>query len=98
MALLPMVISPAARDDLRAIHQYGSRRRGEAGSGDYLATLKERLWLLIQQPEAGKVRPDPPHNIRGVPVSSHVIFYRLERQRLEIIRILHARQDVPRHL
>ncbi|MEQ9231052.1 MAG: type II toxin-antitoxin system RelE/ParE family toxin, partial [Cyclobacteriaceae bacterium] len=29
---------------------------------------------------------------------SHVIFYRIQRKQLEIIRVLHVRQDVNRHL
>lgn len=98
MGLSLLVLSPAAREDLRAIHQYGSRQWGKIRSDDYMGSLKEMLWSLLQCPETGKVRPEFPGEIRSPPVSSHAIFYRIQRNQLEIIRILHARQDVTRHL
>lgn len=98
MGLSLLVLSPAAREDLRAIHQYGSRQWGKSRSDEYMSSLKETLWSLLQYPETGKVRPEFPGEIRGLPVSSHVIFYRIQPKQLEIIRILHARQDVTRHL
>ncbi|HEX5677501.1 MAG TPA: type II toxin-antitoxin system RelE/ParE family toxin [Alcanivorax sp.] len=97
MALL-LVLSPAAREDLRAIHQYGSRQWGEPRSAEYMSSLKDKLWQLLQQPETGKARPELSPDVRGVSVVSHVIFYRVQREELQVIRILHGRQDVMRHL
>ncbi|MFP1683443.1 type II toxin-antitoxin system RelE/ParE family toxin [Alloalcanivorax sp. C16-1] len=65
----------------------------------YLDELKEAIWSLLEYPETDRTRPELSSEIRSLPVSSQVIFYRIEReQQLEIIRILHSRQDVDRHL
>lgn len=98
MALLSLVLSPAARDDLRAIHQYGSRQWGKSRSDEYMSSIKDKLWLLLEQPETGKARPELSPDVRSVSVVSHVIFYRVQREELQVIRILHGRQDVMRHL
>ena len=97
MGSLSLVLSPAAREDLRAIHQYGSRQWGKLRSDEYMSSLKDKLWLLPQQPEIGKARPELLPDVRSVSVASHVIFYRVQGEELQIIRILHGRQDVARH-
>ncbi len=37
-------------------------------------------------------------NTRSIPVESHIIFYRLNENLVEIIRVLHSRQDPERHI
>ncbi len=37
-------------------------------------------------------------NMRSFPVDSHVIFYRLKQYQIEVVRILHGRQDPQRHI
>lgn len=97
MASLSLVLSPAAREDLRAIHQHGARQWGKPRSDQYMSSLKNKLWLLLEQPETGKARPELSPDIRSVFVTSHVVFYRIQREQLQIIRVLHGRQDVTRH-
>lgn len=97
MASLSLVLSPAAREDLRAIHQYGARQWGKPRSNEYMNSLKDKLWLILEQPEIGAVRSELPPDVRSVSVASHVIFYRVQQHQLQIIRVLHGRQDVTRH-
>lgn len=35
-------------------------------------------------------------NMRSFSIDSHVVFYRLQQSQVEIVRVLHGRQD-PRH-
>lgn len=93
-----LILSPAAREDLVAIRQYGTLSWGKTRSDRYLDDLKEVLWSLLENPGTGRARPELPGEIRSRSVCSHVIFYRMQTSQLEIIRILHARQDVNRHL
>ena len=93
-----LILSPAAREDLVAIRQYGTLNWGKTRSDQYLDTLKEAIWSLLEHPETGRTRAELSSEIRSLPVSSHVIFYRIQREQLEIIRILHARQDVSRNI
>jgi len=93
-----LVIAPAAKDDLRNIYQYGLRQWGKTRSSKYLSRIKTQLWLLIRQPLMGTERPELLPDTRSIPIESHTLFYRVTANRVEIIRILHGRQDPQRHL
>jgi toxin ParE1/3/4 len=93
MAAYKLVISPAAREDLKVIYQYGCGAWGVRRSSQYLDRLKDQLWGLIDNPELGVKRDELVRGIRSVSVDSHVLFYRIKNRRLEVIRVLHARQD-----
>jgi toxin ParE1/3/4 len=98
MASHQLVIAPAARNDLKDIYQYGLRHWGQARSDNYLATLKNQFWLLTQQPLMGTERTELLPGTRSLPVESHTLFYRVAANRVEIIRLLHGRQDSNRYL
>ncbi|WP_083848571.1 type II toxin-antitoxin system RelE/ParE family toxin [Thiorhodovibrio frisius] len=98
MSRYPLVISPAAREDLIEIHRFGRLTWGDLRSGEYLQRLKERFWSLTELPHIGIARSDLLPGIRSAPVSSHVIFYRFEDGCVEVVRVLHRRQDAQRHL
>lgn len=93
-----IIISPAARDDLRDIYHFGLRKWGQNRSGKYLEETKERFWALCEQPHMGCERPELLPEMRSFAVASHVVFYRPQSQRIEVIRVLHGRQDPSRHL
>lgn len=93
MAAHKLVISPAARDDLEEIYQYSCRNWGLLRSSQYLDHIKEQLWCLTQNAEIGVKRDELLSGVRSVAVASHVIFYRNQRGQLEVIRVLHGRQD-----
>ena len=93
-----LVIAPAAKSDLKDIYQYGLRQWGQVQSESYLSTIKNQFWLLIQQPLMGTERPELLPDTRSLPIESHTLFYRVTANRVEIIRVLHGRQDPQRHL
>jgi len=93
-----LVISPAARDDLRHIYQFGLRTWGQSQSTLYLDKLKELFWLLTEQPHIGIERSEIFPGIRSVAMESHVVFYQVQSNHIEIVRVLHARQDPNRHI
>jgi toxin ParE1/3/4 len=98
MASHQLVIAPAAKNDLKDIYQYGLRQWGQAQSESYLSTIKNQFWLLTQQPLMGTERPELLPDTRSLPIESHTLFYRVTAKRVEIIRVLHGRQDPQRHL
>ncbi len=98
MSTCQLVIAPAARDDLTDICQYGLSQWGQAQSEHYLSRIKDQLRLLTRQPRMGIERLGLLPGARSVAVARHVLFYRLNEKRIEIIRILHGRQDLHRHL
>ena len=98
MASHQLVIAPAAKNDLKDIYQYGLRQWGQAQSESYLSTIKNQFWLLTQQPLMGTERPELLPDTRSLPIESHTPFFRVTVNRVEIIRVLHGRQDPQRHL
>lgn len=98
MSAYSLVISPIAQDDLKNISQFGIHNWSKSQSSKYLDTLKAHLWTLTEQPKMGVERDELLLNMRSFPVESHVIFYRLKLEQIEIIRILHGRQDPKRHI
>ncbi|MCG8057446.1 MAG: type II toxin-antitoxin system RelE/ParE family toxin [Candidatus Thiodiazotropha endolucinida] len=98
MASHQLVIAPAAKNDLKEIYQYGQRQWGRAQTDRYLSTLKNQFWLLTQQLLMGIERPELLPDTRSLPVESHTLFYRVTANKVEIIRVLHGRQDPQRQM
>lgn len=98
MSIYPLFIAPVARDDLKDIYQYGRRHWGHARSDAYLEDLNELFWALREQPSMGVVRPDLQSGTRSLSIQSHIVFYRVSGEQIEIIRVLHGRQDPHFHL
>lgn len=93
-----LVISPIARDDLKRINQYGKLNWGAPRAFSYLDQLKVQFWSLIEHPKIGRERNELLPDMRSLAVASHIIFYRLKDQQIEIVRVLHDRQDPQRHI
>ena len=98
MASHQLIIAPAAKNDLIDIFQYGLRQWGQAQSESYLSIIKNQFWSLTRQPLMGTERPELLPDIRSLPIESHTLFYRVTADRIEIVRVLHGRQDPQRHL
>ncbi|MFL0798204.1 MAG: type II toxin-antitoxin system RelE/ParE family toxin [Cellvibrionaceae bacterium] len=93
-----LVIAPAAKADLKDIYQYGLRQWGQAQSESYLENIKEQFWTLTEQPLISIDRSELLAGARSLPIESHTLFYRVTSNTVEIIRVLHGRQDPQRHL
>lgn len=93
-----LILAPAAQADLKEIYQYGLRRWGQAQADSYLETLKGKFWILTEQPLIGTERPDLLAGVRSLPIEGHILFYRVRSASVEVIRVLHGRQDPVRHL
>ena len=93
-----LVLSPPAQQDLQSIYQFGLRIWGPNQSSAYLHDLKEYLWILTTQPIMGVERTELAVGMRSFPVKSHVVFYRVETNQVQIVRVLHGRQDPHRHI
>ena len=93
-----LVIAPAAKTDLKDIYQYGLRQWGQTQSESYLESIKEQFWALTEQALIGVDRSELLLGARSLPIESHTLFYRVTPETVEIIRVLHGRQDPQRHL
>ena len=93
-----LVISPAARNDLKKIVQFGVTSWGMPRTSQYMGHIKSQFLNLMEHPEIGMIRDDLLPSIHSLRSQSHVIFYRLQKTRIEIVRVLHGRQDPQCHL
>lgn len=98
MSAYQLVITSAAKTDLKNIYLYGIRQWGQAQSDHYLEIIKNQFWSLTEQPLMGVDRPELLPGARSLPVESHTLYYRVTTSSVEIIRVLHGRQDPQRHL
>ena len=90
---LKLVVAPAAQSDIASIFNYTLANWGEKQAKNYLLIIKKALQTLREQPLKGKVRPELNPNIRSIIVEKHIVYYRQQEKVLEIVRILHGRQD-----
>lgn len=86
------VFSPLARRDLFALFDHVAKDNPVAARR-LLAKLKETCRRIARFPGIGPSREDVSPGLRGFPVGNYVIFYRLGREAVEIVRVLHSAQD-----
>ena len=88
-----LVFHEAASAELRAIGRSTRARWGDRQARVYVAELRERIKSLrqfpLRFPEFGPERP----GLRRMRCGSHVVFYLVTDERIEIVRILHERMD-----
>lgn len=60
--------------------------------------LDTRIQRLSGILEIGRSRDEVRVGYRSVHFGLHVIFYRVQGQTIDIVRVLHKRMDVERHL
>ncbi|SDL97254.1 toxin ParE1/3/4 [Modicisalibacter muralis] len=92
-------LSRKAKADLKAIALYTERRWGRDQRNHYILQFDQCFHLLGENPTLGQTCDEISHGYRQYPQGSHIIFYRLvERDVVEIIRILHKRMLPEGHL
>jgi toxin ParE1/3/4 len=87
---------PAAEDDLFDIWTYVAAD-SVTRADELIRRIDRTLRLLAENPRAGKARPELAPELRSFPpVESYVVYYRPlpRRNGIEIVRVLHASQDV----
>lgn len=83
-----------AVEDLNLIWNYTFDKWSELQADKYYSILIERFQDIANRPDIGREYQDILPGIRGLKVIRHIIFYRkIDRETVEIIRILHGRMD-----
>lgn len=87
-------ISSAAWEDLLSLWEYIAAH-DELAADRYLDHVRERAMELIAHPELGRPRPEVLPGIRSLLCRNHLIFYRIEKEIIQILRVLHGSMDLP---
>src|SRR5438270_7691903 len=91
---LPRIWSPIARQDLLDIWAYVAGHNSRAIADKQLHEIDRVCFALGGWPEYGKARNDVRAGLRSVSVSRYVVFYRVTKEAIEIVRVLDERRDV----
>jgi toxin ParE1/3/4 len=86
-------LTPRARADLDEIWDHSVREWGDARAEKYLLAFRSAFETLTEHPRLGRsahvIRP----GYRSFAVNSHVVFYRISKDQIDIVRILHQKSD-----
>lgn len=89
-------IAARARRDLADIATFTEETWGRDQRTKYLLRLDDAFALIVGNPEIGRGRDDLRANLRSLVVGQHVIYYRVARDGVVILRILHVARDIQR--
>lgn len=90
-----MRLTPDARKDLKQIGRYTLKNWGKTQFVTYMNELRKFTDTLSEKPQSkGKSRNDFQKGLRSLSFKKdYFIFYRIQRETVEIIRILHQRRN-----
>lgn len=86
--------SPEADVDLVSIWLYAASEWSPEQADKHLFEIEAVCDRLLDDPELGKSRDELIVGVRSVVVRPHVVFYRVSRMKIEIVRVLHQREDL----
>jgi toxin ParE1/3/4 len=95
---MKIVLSPSAVRDLQSISNYTLRKWGAEQEERYLKGLWEKLAAIQANPSSFRLREDLVKCCRSARHGQNVIFFAVQGQTLQIIRILHGAMDFSNHL
>jgi toxin ParE1/3/4 len=96
----PMLVklSPRARRDFIEILRYTGETWGPKQLQAYRDKLDTALRTIGRHPQIGHRRDDLPSTRLAYPVGAHVVVYRIEPDFVGVVRILHGRMSLGRHV
>ncbi|MEP6606950.1 MAG: type II toxin-antitoxin system RelE/ParE family toxin [Nitrosospira sp.] len=93
-----LTLSPEAQKDFTSILRYTGERWGREQLLIYRDKLNDALMLLGRNPQLGHQSGELSDTHRLYFVGSHVIVYRIRQDTTEVVRILHQRMSITRHV
>jgi len=92
-----ILLRPLAEDDLEKIYNYSYNEFGENRAIQYIHDLNNAFTKLTDNPNLVSQCDYIKAGLMTYHVVSHIVFFRVTKNRLSIIRILHKSMDYPRH-
>lgn len=87
------IFSPRSRKDFAEILDYFAETDADSAL-DFVTRLQLACEQLAQIPGMGRKRDDLARGLRSFPVEKYVIFYRIVKEDIEIVRVLHSARDI----
>jgi toxin ParE1/3/4 len=92
------VLSPQAASDLDGIWDYTQAQWGGDQAESYLRVIQRVIESAVVDPRRGRSCDHIRAGYFKLSAGSHVVFYRLVGDDLDVVRILHQPMDFDRHL
>jgi len=93
-----IVLSPRAKQDFIDILRYTGETWGPEQLHAYRNKLNGALQRIARNPSTGSRAPELPETHRLYFIGSHVIIYRTQDASIAVVRILHQRMSLIKHL
>ena len=95
---IKITFRPKAIQDLEDIYKYSEKNFGYSRAVQYVKDIDIALNKIIDNPALASDYSDIRFGLSAYKVVSHIIFFKLSKQRLTVIRILHQSMDYKRYL
>jgi toxin ParE1/3/4 len=95
MAPRRVLWAPRARQDLREIRRYYARTASPEVADKILREINRVCGWVAENPLARRRRDELMPGLRSAVARPYSIFYRIEQDEIQILRILHERRDFP---
>jgi toxin ParE1/3/4 len=89
-----VIWSPEALDDIDRLWEYYAHTAGRVTADKLLREIARVVATIDDFPLAGRSRDEIRTGLRSLAASPHVVFYRLNDARPEIVRVLDGRRDI----
>ncbi|MFN4763483.1 type II toxin-antitoxin system RelE/ParE family toxin [Gillisia sp. Q332] len=77
-----------------SIYDCGRQKFGKDQALNYLIELRSYFELLLKNINIGKHRDEIKEGLFSFPYASHIIFYRIFKNHIRIVRVLHGSRDL----
>src|SRR3954447_19247165 len=91
---LPALWSPEALDDIDSLWDYYSHSAGRPTADKIVREIARVVKTIDDFPFAGRARDEIRAGLRSLTATPQIVFYRLNDDRPEIVRVLDGRQDI----
>ncbi|MBE9057521.1 type II toxin-antitoxin system RelE/ParE family toxin [Sphaerospermopsis sp. LEGE 08334] len=85
--------SPEAQNDLIEIWLY-IRQDNEIAADRIIDAINEKLILLSESPQMGKLCEELAPSLRSFSVGKYLLFYRSVVDGIELVRVIHGARDI----
>lgn len=92
-----IVLSPRAKADIEEIWDYTVEHWSVGQAEIYIRQVQTAIHVVAAKPEIAKSCEAIRTGYWKYPAGSHVIFFKLISDGIDVVRILHSRMDFKRH-
>jgi toxin ParE1/3/4 len=98
MKTLPYIISKKAIADLEGIWLYTADKWSIDQADRYYNLIIDEIHFICKNPNTGKSMEFVRKGYRASKVKSHLVFYKMEKDTILIVRVLHEHMDIENRL